>query len=211
MPTDHCQLTRHWRKHHLPQAFHQKAETVKRKGRCQKSSPPSRTPQLNCKRSLGVPSWQWWQWQLQNINIAVYKYLYVHIYNVSATFTRICMYLALPTINNMVRPPWWFKSDTKLAAPRPMHWNDFVKKGPMQQTKTLIWNIILHLFMKPQTWTHMLPLSNRLPVGAPHAEHKNAKHSPRKLVLTHTQIASLSRARMPMCNMSDGHRSNTHM
>ena len=115
MPTDHCQLTDHWRKQHLPQAFHQKAEKVKRKGRCQKSSPPSRTPQLNCKRSLGVPSWQWWQWQLQNINIAVYKYLYVHIYGVSATFTRICMYLALPTINNMLRPLWWFKSDTKEA------------------------------------------------------------------------------------------------
>ena len=75
LPTDHCQLTDHWRKQHLAQAFDQEAEQVKRKGRCQSSSPPSRTPQLNCKRSLGVPSWQWWQWQLQNISIAVYKYL----------------------------------------------------------------------------------------------------------------------------------------
>ena len=96
-------------------SFSPRTEKVKRKGRCQKSSPPSRTPQLNRKRSLGVPSWQWWQWQLQNINIAVYKYLYVHICCASATFTRICMYLALPTINNMLRPLWWFKSDTKEA------------------------------------------------------------------------------------------------
>ena len=81
----------------------------------------------------------------------------------------------------------------------------------MQQQNTLTGNMMLHFFMKLLTCTHILPLSNRLPVGVPHAEHKNAKHSPRKLVLTHTQIASLSRARMPMCNMSDGHRSNTHM
>ena len=81
----------------------------------------------------------------------------------------------------------------------------------MQLQNTLTGNMMLHFFMKLLTCTHILPLSNRLPVGAPHAEHKKAKHSPRKLVLTHTQIASLSRARMPMCNMSDGHRSNTHM
>ena len=125
---------------------------------------------------------------------------------------RMQMYLALHTINNMVRPQWSCNRATHLGIPRPMLWIDFQqKKDPMQLQNTLTGNMMLHFFMKLLTCTHILPLSNRLSVGAPHAEHKTAKHSPRKLVLTHTQIASLSRARMPMCNMSDGHRSNTHM